>query len=198
MTAAPFDWLEGNQIVKELGSEGHLADRIEAEREARKWSQSELARQMAQVGCPIPQTAISKIETPQRGGRRAITVEEALAFARVFAIPFGELMLPVDQFQSMTNLRLLGAAEAALKARAETETGYRDIVNEVAAVAFKDDAFKQALTADLHADHTGGTNGRSADRPRPAGWSTFLQDVFDVIGTFHDRSPRRSRKTKTS
>jgi transcriptional regulator with XRE-family HTH domain len=187
LNTEPFDWREGNRIVEELGSEGHLAARITSEREAREWSQSELARQMKKVNCPIPQTAISKIEKPQTGGRRAITVEEALAFAKVFGIPFGELLLPVDQFKSMSNLRLLGAAEAAVTIKSQADGAYRDVVNEVAVAAVKDRDLLSGLTEQLAGDNAGTDVGRR----RPEGWSIFLQDVFKAIDHIRSRAPRR-------
>lgn len=93
---APLDYDGAHRLTVRLGREDLLAARIERERRARGWSQERLAREMAQAGCPLPQSAISKIERPGPGGRRAITLDEALAFSRVFDTPLPELVVPID------------------------------------------------------------------------------------------------------
>lgn len=77
----------------DLASEDALAARIAAERRRRGMSQEQLASAVEEIlGGGFPQSAISKIERPR--GRRAITVDEALAFSRVLQIPLVDLMLP--------------------------------------------------------------------------------------------------------
>lgn len=95
-------------LLGDFGSEGHLAAHIATRRKALGWSQDRLADEMAKAGVPIPQSAISKIEKPAAGGRRAITVDEALGFAKVFGVPLDELLLPdgaADQLEVMRMLR---------------------------------------------------------------------------------------------
>ncbi len=91
-----LDYEGAHKLVVGLGREGLLAERIEQERKARGWSQERLVKEMAKAGCPLPQSAISKIERPGPGGRRAITLDEALAFSRVFDTPLPELVVPRD------------------------------------------------------------------------------------------------------
>lgn len=81
-------------------TEENIALRIEWEMRRRNWSQERLAAEMAKVGYPLHQSAISKIINPRPDGRRrAITVDEAIGFARVFAVPFDELPMPLDVVQ---------------------------------------------------------------------------------------------------
>ncbi|TFV49527.1 helix-turn-helix transcriptional regulator [Blastococcus sp. TF02A_35] len=89
------DWETLVELLADVGKEGHLARRMVAERTRRGWSQAELARQVQAQGFRgLGQPAISAIEKPN--GRRAITVDEALALSRVFEIPLPELLLPDD------------------------------------------------------------------------------------------------------
>lgn len=92
---ADIGWVDGNRLVGELGRERWLADRIEVERKKRGWSQAKLSHELAAISRPISQPAISGIETSSPGkGRRSISTDEAIAFARVFDVPLGELLLP--------------------------------------------------------------------------------------------------------
>jgi transcriptional regulator with XRE-family HTH domain len=77
--------------ARSLTGEPQLAERIGYERERRGWSYEQLAKRMTDVGCPMNQSAIYKIEkaTP----RRRITVDELLAFAKVFDTNISALLL---------------------------------------------------------------------------------------------------------
>lgn len=78
-------------------SEENVALRIAWEMRRRGWSQERMAQELTNAGCPTHQSAISKIINPRPdGSRRAITVDEAIALARVFDIPLEELPLPLD------------------------------------------------------------------------------------------------------
>jgi transcriptional regulator with XRE-family HTH domain len=61
-----------------------VARRIAYERKRRGWSNAELARRMAEAGCPINQSAIQKIE--HGNPRRTISLDEAHALAEVFGL----------------------------------------------------------------------------------------------------------------
>ncbi len=92
-----FTWREGHALVNQVGKERWLADRIRTERKNRGWSQTRLVKEMMDAGHPIQQSAVSKIESPPRDkGQRAITIDEAIGFSKVFHIPLGELLLPRD------------------------------------------------------------------------------------------------------
>lgn len=77
----------------EQASEEALARRIRDERMKRGLSQEKLARAVEEfIGPGFPQSAVSKIE--QDHNRRSITVDEAIALAKVFEIPLEDLLLP--------------------------------------------------------------------------------------------------------
>jgi transcriptional regulator with XRE-family HTH domain len=77
---------------REIFAEDHLAQRIAAERDARGWTNDGLAKRMTDAGCPMTGSAIFKIE--RAVPRRRIVVDELVAFAKVFAVPMEELLIP--------------------------------------------------------------------------------------------------------
>ena len=77
-----------------VGGESSLAERIAFERAARGWSPAGLASRMEQVGCPINTSAIYKLE--KADPPRRITVDELIAFARVFDLPPEDLLQPAS------------------------------------------------------------------------------------------------------
>lgn len=92
----------GERLLEE--SEANFARRVEYERKRRGWSQERLAARMAKAGVPVHQSAISKIE--RTTDRRAISVDEALAFASVFGVPVLEMLQPVEAAMSAEVKRL--------------------------------------------------------------------------------------------
>jgi hypothetical protein len=86
-----------NQSGARSLSEENVALRIAWEMRRRGWSQERMAQELTNAGCPTHQSAISKIVNPKPdGSRRAISVDEAIALARVFGIALEELPLPMD------------------------------------------------------------------------------------------------------
>lgn len=79
---------------RDVYAEEHVARRIMQERDARGWTNEGLAQRMTQVGCPLNQSAIYKIEHSRP--RRRITVDELAAFSRVFDIPVQRLLIDPD------------------------------------------------------------------------------------------------------
>ncbi|MEV0163411.1 helix-turn-helix domain-containing protein [Nonomuraea fuscirosea] len=78
-------------------SEENVAMRVAWEMRRRGWSQERMAQELTNAGCPTHQSAISKIVNPKPdGSRRVISVDEAIAMARVFGIPLEELPLPPE------------------------------------------------------------------------------------------------------
>ena len=75
-----------------VNTELALARRIAYERQLRGWSYEGLAVRMAQVGCPIDQSAVYKIE--KHDPPRRITVDELVGFGAAFGVPIQELLLP--------------------------------------------------------------------------------------------------------
>jgi len=104
MPGTPRHWDDVSRLVRDVGREDHVAQRMQLERAARGWSQSELARQLAAIGYSwLDQPAISAIESPRAGAskRRSVRVDEALALSRVFDIPLAELLVPEDALEDI-------------------------------------------------------------------------------------------------
>lgn len=80
---------------RSIGAEDNLADRIARERQLRGWSYETLAERMTNAGCSIQGSAIYKIE--KGNPRRRITVDELLAFAKVFEVTLDNLLTPIDE-----------------------------------------------------------------------------------------------------
>lgn len=180
----PVTWSEGNKLVTELGSEDYLAARITAERESRGWSQSELARQLQQrVGASIHQTAISKIEKP-RNGRRAITVDEAIAFAKVFDIPLGELLLPPESMRHISIARGLAEGPDLLGEHLSAESRYRGRVRDLAGATAADPYWAGQLADQLEAAIRQATE-RGTD-PDDSVKVLFLRDVLELRSRLRD------------
>jgi transcriptional regulator with XRE-family HTH domain len=97
-------------VANPLVNEDALARRVAYERERRGWSPGGLARLMTKAGCPMNQSSIWKIENGEP--RRKITVDEAIAFAKVFETTLEELLTPPDLIAQTAAaeraLRLLG------------------------------------------------------------------------------------------
>ncbi len=73
-----------------------VGQRVRELREARAWSQSDLAHALEQRGLTWHQTTVAKVEA----GRRTIKASEALALAYALQIPVEKLLDPdnLDQF----------------------------------------------------------------------------------------------------
>lgn len=131
---------ELNKLIADFGKEDYLAERVAHHREGRGWSQHRLSKEMANAGCPIPQSAISKIENPLSGGggRRGITVDEAIGFSKVFGIPLTELVLPRAAMESVTFMRILRDAPVLLTAAQSAELQYQQLLEQAVAIVVGD------------------------------------------------------------
>lgn len=76
-------------------AEADLAQRIAHERERRGWSYEAVAKLMARAGCPMQATTVFKIEKGTPRPRR-VTVDELVAFSRVFGLGVEELLIPIE------------------------------------------------------------------------------------------------------
>ena len=72
--------------------EGNVAAHVRFERELRGWSTAELARYVTEAGCPMSQSAVWRIESGEP--RRKISVDELIAFAKVFDKSIDYLLQP--------------------------------------------------------------------------------------------------------
>ncbi len=109
--------------ARSVQAEENLARRITFEREARGWSYDGTAKRLADAGCPIQASAIFKIEKGQP--RRRISVDELVAFARVFEVDVNELLVPVDMVLQEAARGLL---EEAFLAQRELVQGVGSLV----------------------------------------------------------------------
>jgi transcriptional regulator with XRE-family HTH domain len=94
------------------GAEELVRRRIAYERKARGWSNAELAKRMADAGCPINQSAIQKIENGNPP--RTISLDEAGAFAEVFGVSLNDLQRPPTELISADLARFLRDADKLL------------------------------------------------------------------------------------
>lgn len=92
-----------------LFAEENLAQRVAIERGRRGWSYEGLAERMTQVGCRIAPSALYKIE--KGSPPRRVTVDEVVAFSRVFGISMASL---VADPRLAKRDHLAGLAEEAL------------------------------------------------------------------------------------
>jgi transcriptional regulator with XRE-family HTH domain len=179
MARDPFTWSEGNNLINALGREDHLAARITLERKNKGWTQSQLARELAKIegAPPIHQTAISKIENP-RNGRRAISVDEAIAFARVFDIPLGELVLPPESVRHASIMRGLADGQDLLRELWGADERYGNLVQSLAAATAGDAYWAGHLADELEAA-IAKANARGLD-PELSVEVAFLRDVLEA------------------
>jgi hypothetical protein len=86
---------DGQKHSLRICSEENVALRLAWEMRRRGWSQDRLAQELTNAGQPMPQSAISRIVNSMPDGRRrTISVDEAIAMARVFGISVEELLRP--------------------------------------------------------------------------------------------------------
>ena len=98
-----------------------IVQRIKVLRHERGWSARELARRCAEAGAPeLTLSVLNNIETgrpdPKTGERRRrVSVEELMAFSRVFDVPAGDLM----GYRSVRGMSLPETAERLRRAVVE-------------------------------------------------------------------------------
>lgn len=86
-----------------LDSEDNVAAHIQGEREARAWSTGHLAKLVTEAGCPISQSAIWRIENGEP--RRKISVDELIAFGKVFDMTVDEMLQPREAGASVRQIK---------------------------------------------------------------------------------------------
>lgn len=100
-----------------LFSEKNLAERVGLERRVRGWSTGELAARMTEVGHPMNQSAVWRIENG--APRRRINLDEALGFSIVFELPLEELMSPPQEAMDFRSRQLVQEVVDAYRASRE-------------------------------------------------------------------------------
>ncbi len=188
-------WSEGSRIVTAVGREDYLAARITAERNARGWSQERLAKEMKAIGCHMPQPSISKIENPKSGGRRDITVDEAIAFSKLFGIPLGELLLPTETLRHLSVIRdLVAGEEAALRFRLSRDY-FEALAEGVARASLEDPEILKTIRRELR------TAKRDAQEMGAREMSTesaedrraFLEQVMEARDRHETQTPQEGQ-----
>jgi hypothetical protein len=118
-----------------LTDEDNVAARVAFEMRVRGWSQERLSKEMTNVGHPLHQTSISKIVTPRADGhRRAISVDEAMGFAKVFGVPLPSLLLPLEAVLDERIRVVLDEIHAATEVRDDADRRIRRLCDQLAAL----------------------------------------------------------------
>lgn len=152
-----------NNTEKRLGTtEDFLAERIEKLRTKEGWSFADLSQRMAEAGCPIERSSLQKIERGKP--RRKITVNELVAFSRVFNVEAPDLMvspmynaeemflqdlengprLAAEAFKAQTRLlTLVNRVADACREPVDGPTREQRLRKAAAATAFDDDSNKR-------------------------------------------------------
>lgn len=144
-----------------LRGEEYLAQRVQLEREKAGLTFDGLAKRMTEAGCPLNASALFKIE--KASPRRRITVDELVAFSRVFKLPMEELVTDPALSQERELKALILKRE-----KAEAEAEALD-----AAINRRQQQILQARRAGLLPDSTPDSDGspsadlarQTADRP---------------------------------
>jgi transcriptional regulator with XRE-family HTH domain len=145
-------WQALEEALTSLGSESHIARRLEILRGIRGLSQEQLAARLAAQGVQMPQSSISKIEVPVKTGkgkRRDITVDEALALAKALEVPVTFLMLPDDAMTDMKLHRLLAAGGDLWDRRQKAQLDYDYAVSQLVEAARARPEWRQRIADEL-------------------------------------------------
>jgi transcriptional regulator with XRE-family HTH domain len=178
---ADADYLQ--KVALAHGSESYVAERVTGLRKEKGWSQDELARRVTAEGCPIPQSAISRLERPPSGGRRAVTVDEALAFARVFEVDLVELLLPPDAHDEIQFMEDLREGPKRLLHATAARSAYDETLLRVAAKLRESDEWRHRVTEGLDTvTESLGVLTDNALREQTAR-QEFLTNVLEAAGT---------------
>lgn len=108
--------------MRSIEGESNLARRIRTERERRGWSYETLAKALSDSGCSINGSAIFRIE--KGAPPRKITVDELIAFARVFETTVEDLLTPVELLRKERVKELVASIDAAEKTFEEGLEGF--------------------------------------------------------------------------
>jgi transcriptional regulator with XRE-family HTH domain len=112
-----------------LDAEEFLARTIERLRTGADWTYAELSQRMADAGCPIERSSLQKIERGRP--RRKITVNELVAFSRVFRTSVPDLLIsPSYRDDKMFFQDVKDGVSTAQKVL-ESENALREILDRV-------------------------------------------------------------------
>lgn len=166
--------LKKDNLVAQMGDEGNLALRIKDLMKEKGWSQTRLSKEMESAGHPIHQTAISKIVNPPKGdGRRSVTVQEAIGFAKVFDIDLEDLVVPSFALVSKRVAGLIARGPGELRGMLLAQASYADTVTDVATSMISD----EAVASSVIGQYETALEGRSAREIEDSVNLGFLGDV---------------------
>jgi transcriptional regulator with XRE-family HTH domain len=97
--------------LRSIEGESNLAQRVRSERERRGWSYEKLAKLLSDSGCSINGSSIYRIE--KGAPPRKITVDELIAFARVFEKTVQDLLTPVELVRKERGKQIVAGIEQA-------------------------------------------------------------------------------------
>jgi transcriptional regulator with XRE-family HTH domain len=117
---------------REVFAERHLAARVGKEREQRGWSYEGLAERMALAGCPIQASGIYKIE--KADPPRRITVDELVAFSKVFELPVAALLADPELGAPAEAVRLFDLYVSQLRHQQRAHREIAETLDELGAV----------------------------------------------------------------
>jgi transcriptional regulator with XRE-family HTH domain len=170
------------RLVERYGAQDSVIERLRSELDARGWSQSELSRRLADLRPPyhLSQGAISRMLAYDNP--REITVDDLLAFVRVFGIPMEEFVLPASITYEVGGWGAYMAAVDKLERLREAQAEY-------------DAAVAQAR--ELVAEHAGLKPRLKWHRERllesdPEGETVEVQAVDAVLGMTKAKKVKRS------
>jgi transcriptional regulator with XRE-family HTH domain len=106
-------------------------DRVRAERTKRKWTQAQLAQEMADRGIPASWSTVNKTEV----GSRNVTIEEAAVIADVFGLTVDRLIGRRARPQADRDYALRQLHESVEDTRRSIRVGLRDIADRTAELA---------------------------------------------------------------
>lgn len=141
-------WTDLEEALTSLASEDYIARRLESLRGQAGLSQEQLAKRLETFGVQMPQSSISKIETPMRTGRgkrRDITVDEALALAKALNVSLTRLLLPDDALTDLQLHRIIEDGFRLWRDLGTAQTQYESAVDQLVQAARTRPVWRQRL-----------------------------------------------------
>lgn len=121
---------------RSIASEANVAEWITLERKRHRLSYEELAKLMTAVGCPLAGTAIYRVE--KGDPPRRITVDELVAFAKVFDTEVAVLLSPVDIARKKRGRDLVEKAFRTYEALPKEVYAFGELVADIRELAEQD------------------------------------------------------------
>ena len=163
-----------------VNAEEFLAATIEDLRTREGWSYAELSQRMGEAGCPIERSSLQKIERGQP--RRKITVNELVAFSRVFNVEIPELLVSPSYKTEQMFLRDLEDGPRLTSEAWQAKSRQRGLVHRVAGacVDMEDGHLREEALRKTAAALEGATEYNDQMK------HMFLEEVLSVIDAFKE------------